>query len=106
MHFKIIVYLIGFWPSNRKEKKEKKDEKKRSNNSKPNPKAQLPQQHDETASVNSHNSASETNDFNKMMGSMEGLDRISSSISKGKCVINSVKIFFRLIYFFIFLANT
>jgi len=85
---KLIIYLIGFWPSNRKDKKDKKDEKKRSNNSKPSKVTQIQQpQHDETGSVNSQNSGFETNDFNKMMGSMEGLNQIPSSITKSKCVI-------------------
>ncbi|CAF0827499.1 unnamed protein product [Rotaria sp. Silwood1] len=75
----------GFWPSNRKEKKEKKADKKTSNNSKLTKTAQLQQQHDETGSVNSQNSAFETNDINKMMGSMDGLDQISSTRTKSKC---------------------
>jgi FtsZ-interacting cell division protein ZipA len=85
---KIIIYLIGFWPSNRKDKKEKKDEKKRSNNSKASKTTQIQQQqHDETGSVHSQNSAFETNDFNKVMGSMDGLNQIPSNITKSKCVI-------------------
>ncbi len=87
MHEKIIIYLIGFWPSNRKDKKEKKDEKKRSNNSKASKTTQIQQQHDETGSVHSQNSAFETNDFNKVMGSMDGLNQIPSNITKSKCVI-------------------
>jgi hypothetical protein len=88
LHEKLIIYLIGFWPSNRKDKKEKKDEKKRSNNSKQSKIAQIQQQqHDETSSNNSQNSAFETNDFNKMMGSMDGINQIPSNITKSKCVI-------------------
>ncbi|CAF3385996.1 unnamed protein product [Rotaria socialis] len=75
----------GFWPSNRKERKEKKTDKKSSNNSKPSKIAQVQHQHDETSSVNSQNSAFETNDFNKMMGSMDGLDQISLNRTINKC---------------------
>jgi hypothetical protein len=82
---KIFIYLIGFWPSNRKDKN-KKDDKKRSNNSKPSKNTQA-QQQDETSSVHSQNSAFENNDFNKMMGSMDGLNQIPSTITKGKCVM-------------------
>jgi hypothetical protein len=80
-----MLYLVGFWPSNRKDKKEKKGEKKTSNNSKLTKVAQV-QQQDETSSVNSQNSGFESNDFNKMVGSMEGLNQIPSNITKSKCV--------------------
>ncbi|CAF1417816.1 unnamed protein product [Rotaria sordida] len=86
------AFKVGFWPSNRKDKKEKKADKKTSNNSKTTKTAQLQQQHqqqnqqhDETGSVNSQNSAFETNDINKMMGSIDGLDQISSNRTKNKC---------------------
>lgn len=74
---------VGFWPSNRKDKKDKKDDKKRSTNSKPTAKSQA---QDETNSINSHHSGFETNDYPPMMGSIDGLDRISSTMTKGKCV--------------------
>ena len=84
----ILIYLIGFWPSNRKDKKEKKSEKKTSNNSKLSKITQIQQQQpDETGSVHSQNSGFETNDFNKMMGSMDGINQITSNITKSKCVI-------------------
>ncbi|CAM4756578.1 unnamed protein product [Rotaria magnacalcarata] len=79
------AFKVGFWPSNRKERKEKKTDKKASNNSKSSKIAQVQQQHDETSSVNSQNSAFETNDFNKMMGSMDGLDQISLNRTINKC---------------------
>ncbi len=104
MHEKLIIYLVGFWPSNRKDKKDKKDEKKRSNNSKPSKIAQIQQQqqHDETSSVNSQNSAYETNDFNKMMGSMDGLNQIPTNITKSKCVIRKIgKLLFCLSFLFL-----
>ncbi|CAF5006632.1 unnamed protein product, partial [Rotaria socialis] len=79
------AFKVGFWPSNRKERKEKKTDKKSANNSKPSKIAQVQHQHDETSSVNSQNSAFETNDFNKMMGSMDGLDQISLNRTINKC---------------------
>ncbi|CAM2701135.1 unnamed protein product [Rotaria socialis] len=79
------AFKVGFWPSNRKERKEKKTDKKSANNSKPSKIAQVQYQHDETSSVNSQNSAFETNDFNKMMGSMDGLDQISLNRTINKC---------------------
>lgn len=87
--------LVGFWQSNRKDKKEKKEEKKRSTNSKTTPKSQTK---DETISINSQHSGFESNDFNRMMGSMEGLDRISSDVTKKKCVMTFIsRLFSRLI---------
>lgn len=84
MRFCFEMYrLLAFWPSNRKEKKEKKDEKKRSNNSKTTTKSQT---QEETNSIHSQQSGFETNDFHQMIGSIDGLDRISSNMSKGKCV--------------------
>ncbi|CAF2779910.1 unnamed protein product [Rotaria sp. Silwood2] len=78
------AFKVGFWPSNRKDKKDKKADKKTSNNTKSTKTVQL-QQHDENGSVNSQHSVVETNDINKMMGSMDGLDQISSSRTKSKC---------------------
>lgn len=79
-----LAEIVGFWQSNRKDKKEKKEQKKTSTNSKTTPKSQTK---DETISINSQHSGFESNDFNRMMGSMEGLDRISSDVTKKKCVM-------------------
>jgi len=101
---KIIIYLIGFWPSNRKDKKEKKGEKKTSNNSKLNKNAQI-QQPDETGSVHSQNSAFEANDFNKMMGSMDGLNQIPTNLTKSKCVIRKIRKLHFVFLSFLFLSQ-
>ena len=88
----------------RKEKKDKKPDKKTSNNTKSSKTIQIQQQqqqHDETISVNSQNSALETHDFNKTMGSMDGLDQISTNRTKSKCVKIEKNIFlFHQVFFF------
>ena len=106
---------VGFWPSNRKEKKDKKNDKKPSTNSKvtkltPAQQQQQQQQHQLYSNQEDNNLSStidETNDFQRMMGSTDGLNQIVSNITKSKCVRSTLlSFFFLLFYSFSSLANT
>lgn len=78
--------LVGFWPSNRKDKK---GDKKKSNNSKSSKteQAQPTQAPDDPSLMNL---ADEANGLHKMIGSMDGLNELPVSVTKAKCV--SVKL--------------
>lgn len=80
--------LTKLWPSNRKDKKEKKNEKKTSTSSK-NSKITTTNPPTTAASIideqNYPSNLDETNDFHRMMGSIEGLNQIPN-LTKSKCV--------------------
>ena len=75
--------LKGLWPSNRKEKKEKKNEKKTSTNPKLTKPTANPQQ--PTNIIDEQNLPEETNEFHRMMGSIEGINQLPN-LTKSKCV--------------------
>lgn len=83
-----FFFHSGFWPSNRKEKKEKKNDKKTSKNPKGTKAVANPQQPLSSILDDQNlptNPSDETNEFHRMMGSIDGLNQISN-ITKSKCV--------------------